>query len=83
MSRAASGAHGLSPRKQAAFTAAVRLVLGRCGLDVAESEFGKARPHGVATSDNATHAERIGQRREVTETIFASSLAAVRGRLGR
>jgi hypothetical protein len=60
-------ADGLSPRKQAAFTAAVRLVLGRCGLDVAESEFGKARPHGVATSDNAAHAERIGQRREVTE----------------
>lgn len=37
----------LSPQKKAAFTAAVQLVLARRGLDVCQSEYGKALGHGL------------------------------------
>ncbi|MGH3198003.1 MAG: hypothetical protein ACRDOH_03195 [Streptosporangiaceae bacterium] len=40
-------ADGLSPQKQAAFTAAVRLVLARRGPDVVETEYGKALGDGL------------------------------------
>ncbi len=40
-------AEGLSPQKRAAFTAAVRLVLARRGLDVVETEYGKALGDGL------------------------------------
>jgi len=40
-------ADGLSPQKRAAFTAAVRLVLARRGLDVVETEYGKALGGGL------------------------------------
>lgn len=40
-------AEGLSPQKRAAFTAAVRLVLARRGLDVVETEYGKALGEGL------------------------------------
>ncbi|HUZ56809.1 MAG TPA: hypothetical protein VMU94_30340 [Streptosporangiaceae bacterium] len=40
-------ADGLSPQKRAAFTAAVRLVLARRGLDVVETEYGKALGDGL------------------------------------
>jgi hypothetical protein len=37
----------LSPQKRAAFSAAVRLVLARRGLDVMETEYGKALGNGL------------------------------------
>jgi hypothetical protein len=40
-------ADGLSPQKRAALTAAVRLVLARRGLDVVETEYGKALGGGL------------------------------------
>ena len=40
-------ADGLSPQKRAAFTEAVRLVLAPRGLDVVETEFGKALGDGL------------------------------------
>jgi hypothetical protein len=40
-------ADNLSPQKRAAFTEAVRLVLARRGLDVVETEFGKALGGGL------------------------------------
>ncbi len=40
-------ADDLSPQKRAAFTAAVRLVLARRGLDVVETEYGKALGNGL------------------------------------
>jgi len=40
-------ADDLSPQKQTAFAAAVRLVLARRGLDVVESEYGKALGDGL------------------------------------
>src|SRR5258708_36370224 len=40
-------ADGLSPQKRAAFAAAVRLVLARRGLDVVETEDGKALGDGL------------------------------------
>ncbi|MHB1592807.1 MAG: hypothetical protein ACYCO9_00320 [Streptosporangiaceae bacterium] len=40
-------ADGLSPQKRAAFTAAVRLVLARRGLDLVETEYGKALGGGL------------------------------------
>jgi putative component of toxin-antitoxin plasmid stabilization module len=40
-------ADGLSPQKRAAFTAAVTLVLARRGLDVMETEYGKALGDGL------------------------------------
>ncbi|MHB1431412.1 MAG: hypothetical protein ACYCVZ_04780 [Streptosporangiaceae bacterium] len=40
-------ADNLSPQKRAAFTAAVRLVLTRRGLDVVETEYGKAPGGGL------------------------------------
>jgi len=40
-------ADGLSPQKRAAFAAAVRLVLARRGLDVVETEYGKALGDGL------------------------------------
>jgi hypothetical protein len=40
-------ADDLSPQKRAAFVAAIRLVLARRGLDVVETEFGKALGAGL------------------------------------
>ncbi len=40
-------ADGLSPQKRAAFTAAVQLVLATRGLDVVETEYGKALGGGL------------------------------------
>jgi putative component of toxin-antitoxin plasmid stabilization module len=40
-------ADGLSPQKRAAFTAAVRLVLARRGLDVVGTEYGKPLGDGL------------------------------------
>lgn len=40
-------ADDLSPQKRAAFAAAVRLVLARRGLDVVETEYGKALGDGL------------------------------------
>lgn len=42
-----SWANNLSPQKRAAFAAAIRLVLARRGLDVVETEFGKALGGGL------------------------------------
>jgi hypothetical protein len=46
-----SWANNLSPQKRAAFAAAIRLVLARRGLDVVETEFGKALGGGARRSN--------------------------------